>query len=368
MTHYWAIRTDKHNRDILLQELHEGRLRQGWGYEDSQNLAVINAEIKMGGDWWQRLTTAQQEAYPHFRMLGADPNDSVQIGDVILVPNLPAYGYFMLARVTGPYRYEPITLDASENYWGLERDYGHILPVELITPDGVNKFADIVDASIRSTLRTPMRMWNLDNYADLIERIIAAHSKGHDVLTATTGEGRLASAWESALAAASRELTDKLGAQLDAKFQAAEWEEPIKLVLQSLYPNSEVIWTAGPSENGADLVLKIPNHFDSGLLPWVVLIQIKNYQATIGPDVLKQLRTAYESYRVQGKILSLVVMTTAEKAASELQTGAENLAKELGISVEIILHKRMLQILSDGLLERIGTTRSNFLEPLIITD
>jgi hypothetical protein len=320
-----------------------------------------------GGDWWQRLTDGQQEVCPHFRMLGANPDDSVQIGDVILVPNLPDYGYFILVRVTGQYRYEPISLDPSQDYSGLGQDYGHILPVELITPNGVNKFAAVVDASIRSTLRTPMRMWNLDSYADPIERIIAAHSTGHDVLTATTGEGRLASAWESALAAASKELTDKLGAQLDSKFQAAEWEEPIKLVFQSLYPNSELVWTAGPSENGADLVLKIPDYFSGGL-PWIVLIQVKNYQDTIGPDVLRQLRTAYESYQLQGKILSLVVMTTAEKAADALQSGAADLAKELGIPVEIILRKRMLQILSDGLLERIGTTRADLLEPLMSID
>lgn len=367
MTRYSAIRTDKNNRDLLLKELREGRLRQGWGHEPNQDLAVIHAEMVKGGDWWKRLTDGQREVCPHFRMLGANPDDSVHIGDVILVPNLPDYGYFMLVRVTGPYRYEPIILDPSQDYCELGQDYGHILPVELITPEGVNKFADIVDARIRSTLRTPMRMWNLDDYADSIERIIAERSKGHDVLTATTGEGRLASAWESALAAASKELTDKLGAQLDSKFQAAEWEEPIKLVFQTLYPNSELVWTAGPSENGADLVLKIPDHFSGGL-PWIVLIQVKNYLGTIGPDVLIQLRKAYERYKVQGKILSLVVMTTAEKAAAALQSEAAALADELGIPVEVILRKRMLQILSDGLLERIGTTRADLLEPLMSID
>jgi hypothetical protein len=39
------------------------------------------------------------------------------------------------------------------NINGLGKDYGHVLPVRLITGHGVNKFSEIVDARIRSTLK-----------------------------------------------------------------------------------------------------------------------------------------------------------------------------------------------------------------------
>lgn len=356
MPGYWAIRSDRDNQALLLGELRAGRLRQGWGYYDNQDLHIMQAEAEQGGDWWARLTDDQRSAWGNLKMLGAGDN-SVQVGDVILVPNLPEYGYFMLVRVTGPYRYEPLQLADEHDVNDLGQDYGHILPVSVLTPQGINRYADDVDASIRTTLRTPMRMWNLGGYSEAIEQLVTATQAGADTATATTGEGRLATAWESALSAASETLNQQLGGQLDIRFQAAEWEEPIKLVLQSLYPKSEVIWTGGPYENGADLVLKIPDHFGGGL-PWIVLIQVKNYADEIGSAVLEQLRTAYNSYRDQGKILSLVAMTTAETASDALRNGADALEKELGVSVEIILRKRMLRLLSDGLMERLGVSSS----------
>jgi hypothetical protein len=260
MPGYWAIRSDKDNQALLLAELQAGRLRQGWGYYANQDLHILQGEAARDGNWWDKLTDDQKAAWGNFRMLGAS-DDSVRVGDVILVPNLPEYGYFMLVRVTGPYRYEPLPLAEEYDVNDLGQDYGHILPVEILTPEGINKHAADVDASIRSTLRTPMRMWNLGRYSEAIERLITATEEGADTTTPTTGEGRLATAWESALSVASETLNQQLGGQLDANFQAAEWEEPIKLVLQSLYPKSEIIWTAGRYENGADIVLKIPDHF-----------------------------------------------------------------------------------------------------------
>ncbi len=353
---YWAIRSDRNNQSLILAELREGRLRQGWGYDDNQDLNILQAKSLAKGDWWQQLTNDQKAAWGNIKMLGSR-DDSVQIGDVILVPNLPEYGFFMLVRVTGPYRYEPLQLTQEHDVNDLGQDYGHILPVTIITPNGINKYAVDVDAAIRSTLRTPMRMWNLGGYSEAIERLIAALEQGADTATPTTGEGRLATAWELALSAASEMLNQQLWGHLDSRFRAAEWEEPLKLVLQSLYPKSEVIWTAGRSEQGADLVLKIPDHFGGGL-PWIILIQVKNYEAEIGPAVIDQLVTAYESYRNQGKILSLVVMTTAETASDALRTRADSLQNELGLPVEIILRGRLLRLLSNGLMERLGVSFS----------
>jgi hypothetical protein len=62
---YWAIRTDKDNRTILLDEVQKGRLRQGWGYDSNQDLRIIQKEIELGGDWKERLSSTQKEAKRH---------------------------------------------------------------------------------------------------------------------------------------------------------------------------------------------------------------------------------------------------------------------------------------------------------------
>ncbi len=41
---YWGYRIDKENRRYFFKEILEGRLRQGWGYSESQNLKGKNVD------------------------------------------------------------------------------------------------------------------------------------------------------------------------------------------------------------------------------------------------------------------------------------------------------------------------------------
>jgi hypothetical protein len=158
----------------------------------------------------------------------------------------------------------------------------------------------------------------------------------------------LAKAWETALSHAVDALRERLGPELDSRFQAAEWEEPIKMVLQRLYPEADVRWVAGPREAGADVIVQIPNRF--GELPWLIVVQVKNYQGEIGPAVLMQLRSAHNRYSKEGKLLCLVVMTTAEKASADWRKTADELSTELDVPVELVLREKMMEILSEGLM------------------
>jgi hypothetical protein len=351
---YWAIRTDRENKPLLLGELRAGRLRQGWGYDTRQDLRLVQAEIARGGKWWERLTEEQNEVLPHLRMLSTS-GDSVQVGDWILLPNLREDGPFLIAEVAGGYYFEPLMPSEETDINGLRKHYSHVLPVRLITERAINRYADIVDARIRSTLKTPMRMWNLDGYRDEIERLVERYRAGEDFSVAVSGNARLQTAWETALFHAAEQLQAGLGGELDARFQAAEWEEPIVLVLRSLYPGADVRWVAGPQEYGADVIVQLPNHF--GGLPWLVIIQVKNYTGEIGLAVLDQLRTAHKRYTTEGKILSLVVMTTAEKTSADLLEGARALEKELTVHVGLILRKRMMEIMSKGLMARMSDAK-----------
>lgn len=331
---YWAERTDKDARSYLLSELQQGHLRQGWGESPDQNLLVIQAEIDKGGKWWERLSEEQKEALPQLRMLSS-AKDSVQMGDWILVPNLPEDGYFLIAEVVGDY------------YYDNKNAYEHVLPVRLLIDKGINKYSDSVHADIRATLRTRNRMWNIDRLGDVLEKLIAEYKTGIDLSTAKSGEARLATAWDAARTHAVGELKLRLKQELDARFQAAEWEEPIKTVLKNLYPGADILWTGGPREQGADIVVDIPNLF--GALPWRIIVQVKNYTGEIGKAVLDQLREAYHKYGKEGKILSLVAMTTAEKTSADFPDAKASLEKELSVPVEVVLQKDMMEMFAKGL-------------------
>jgi hypothetical protein len=248
----------------------------------------------------------------------------------------------------GAYQFDPLTLSKGQDAKEFGRDYGHILPVRLLTEKGINKYAAEVDARIRSTLKTPMRMWNVDYCGEALERLLEKYRAGTDVTTPKSGEARLAKAWETALSHAVSALRERLGPELDSRFQAAEWEEPIKMVLQRLYPEADVRSVAGPRESGADLIVHIPNRF--GELPWVIVVQVKNYQGEIRTDVLTQLRSAHNHYSKEGKLLCLVVMTTAEKASADWRKAADELSTELDVPVELVLREKMMEILSEGLM------------------
>jgi hypothetical protein len=87
-------------------------------------------------------------------------------------------------------------------------------------------------------------------------------------------------------------------------------------------------------------------------------VQVKNYTGDIGPAVLDQLRTAYDRYSQEGKLLSLIVMTTAEKTSSDFLAAASLLSGKLNVPVEIVLRKEMMKIISAGLITKLAESRT----------
>ncbi len=339
---YWAIRTDKDNRDLILSELRRGKFRQGWGYAKDQDLRSIQAAISEG----KSLSETQDKAWRNLRMLSTS-HDSMHLQDWIVVPNLPQQGKFIVAEIKDEYAYDPLKLSEEQNINGLDQDYGHVLPVRLLTEKGINKYNLNVDAGIRKTLKAQGRMWNLDKYGPQLASLVEMYANGEDLASAASGEARLQTAWEKAVSIATDALKKELEPALDSHFQAAEWEEPIKLMFERLYPGANVEWVAGSSEQGADVVVKLRNPFDDGS-PWLMVIQVKNYQNEIGTSVLGQLKQAHERYSRDGKVLCLAVITTAKTKAQDWTEKAGKLSKELGVPIELLLHEKTLEIITES--------------------
>jgi len=92
---YWAMRTSESQRSFIWAEVRRGRLRQGWGWEEEQDLQIVQRQLNAR----EQLTKAQREAWPARKMLGAS-QDGIEIGDLIVTQNLPREGHVSVCRVS----------------------------------------------------------------------------------------------------------------------------------------------------------------------------------------------------------------------------------------------------------------------------
>ena len=158
---YWVMRTDRENKPRLWAEVQQGRLRQGWGWADDQDLREVRRVALSGGTW----SDAQRAATRNRRMLSAEPN-SIKLGDLIVLPHLPDERRYSIVRVAGPYEYGPA------DGW---TDYRHILPVELLSGRvGIDVNDPRMSPQLRRSLRNQHRMWSIDPVGPDVESLLAA--------------------------------------------------------------------------------------------------------------------------------------------------------------------------------------------------
>lgn len=318
MPRYWVMRVDhREARDFLWSELQDGRLRQGWGYHEDQNLETI-ATLKAKG---KQLSDPQRDTWPgNRRMLGSEP-DSIAEGDLLLVPHLPHYGRWSLVRVAGPYRFAiPAKL----------KDYGHILPVELLSRRRpINPHEPAVSASLRRTVKTRLRLWNIDDLGPNVESIRRELDK----------EGPPPEPVEDRLDVLLRALEDTGWAKLDFHFQGTEFEKPCVRLLQALYGKGNVDHTGGKNENGADAIC---TYQDPLGVPHRVAVQIKMWtgEAT-WTRPLEQIEKAYESYE---GITSGVILSTSESVSKEFEDARLALARKLKIPIRVLVRRELLRL------------------------
>lgn len=315
MTQYAVIRTDKDSRDFIWAELEQGRLRQGWGWLPEQDLRRLHAKRTAG----EPLDDDERAAWRNKRML-ADVWNGLKVGDVVIAPNLPEQGRWVIARVSGPYQFEIA---------GDQHDFGHILPVEPVRSNNgniavVNPNDAVVDARLRGTMRTMSRMWGIDHLGEAVGEIIAAIEDGGDVSTGQTAEQRR----ETFLAAMRAEMTDVAWSRLAKAYRGAEFEHLIIPLLESVYGDGTVEHHGGAGEKGADLIVTTVGPLG---IRFKTAIQVKMYDGThYDSHPLDQLRWAREEHCVQAG----VVLTTATEVSPEFQEGLIKLGEELKIDIQ----------------------------------
>jgi hypothetical protein len=300
--HYWGYRIDINYIDFFWKELEAGRLRQGWGYDDSQNLKDFSADDDAG-------------AKRNFAIY-----EKVKKDDILIIPRLPEWDYVTIAKATEDfdkgYRFEI----SDEN-----GDYGHIFPAQFIKC--FSRTNEHVDADIRTTLRNPSRFWNIDYLEESINKLInCTETIESPALVEDKMDNYISEIFNNA------HLENLLFDKFNEKFEAAEWENVLVEGLKYLYPYYSIEHTGGASEaqHGTDILVKIPGI--SPELSYAIAIQVKDYDNIVGTYPLEQLSKAdYWNKDASLKLIDKILIVT--KAPNDKNVELMKAAEAMGITV-----------------------------------
>ena len=337
---YWAMRTcrdDEKIRQFLLDELHRGRLRQGWGWDESQDLRCIEKLWANG----ESLTDDQQEAGRHWRMGNGEGVGYMQVGDLIAALNVPNDGLFTICKITGNYEFE------NENEFG---DFGHARPVEVLTPLGVSNDHMLVHADLRRSFRCRLRMWNIEAHAACLNGILKSELGPDELTLGSTPEGRAESVVSDLITEPLNQMAKRLEIALPQSVRAEEWEPVLRSALEQLFPVS-VHHTGGRNERGADIEIVIPNPFEENR-DWIVPVQVKDYEGEVPVEVANQLKQAIDSRQEAYRVIAVVLLVSNAIASDELEARMAEMTKQYGVPFIFAGHSMFLRLLARGYLRK----------------
>ena len=311
MSKYWGFRTSGKDREIVLRELSEGRLRQGWGWLPEQDLGTLGPLVEDSG--LGSLSENQRATWRRCQRLWPGHWGRIEVDDYLVLPKLPEDGEFTLVRVTGNYKYEPIA-DGSTN------DLRHMLPVEIVKEriSNQNKF---VQAGIQRSFRCQGPVWSMNGHASAVERILS--NLDANLETADSDLVRLSSILQT--------LEGEMEKLLREEFRGNQLESPVLRLLESLFPApARVEKKAGPGERGADFIVTETDPFG---LDRLTVYQLKDWDGDASDfHALDQLETALEAWDAH----SAVLLTSRSIESQDFQEARIERSQRIGKPIEFI--------------------------------
>lgn len=316
---YWGYRICTEYIDFFAKELNLGRLHQGWGYHEGQDL---------------RNMTYDGGASRNLRML------EVKKGDYLLVPRLPEWDYVAIVEATEDWR-DGYKFEIDEDH----EDFGHIFPAKIICV--FNRHSEVVSGDIRSTLKNPGRFWNIKYLADDIETIVESKGNENTLKEYQSVENRLAGTIENCYKQIFNKQTfaNALFQDIQKQLQASEWEDALVCGLKELFPEPifTIERTGGNTEveHGTDVVIKFSNPLSQ--INYIIAIQIKDYKNMVWniQDIINQTNKASYWDKNEDKLIEkILIVTQAEKEQNiELVTSCKenNITLIMGEELKDIL-------------------------------
>lgn len=289
---YWGYRICTDHINYFQKELNLGRLHQGWGYHEGQDLHNMTYD---GG------------ASKNRRML------EVKKGDYLLVPRLPEWNSVSIVEATEDW-------DTGYLFQIDEQleDFGHIFPAKTLCV--FNRNSEVVSGNIRSTLKNPGRFWNINYLAEDIDKIVASRGDVDCLEKYQSEENRLYGAIESCYKSvfSRNSFADALSKEMRKQFQASEWENALVYGLKELFPEPlfSIERTGGITEkqHGSDVIIKFANPLSK--FNYIIAIQIKDYQGKVWntDEIVNQTNKAIYWEKGNDKLLEkILIITCSEK-------------------------------------------------------
>ena len=309
----WGFRIATDRIEYLATELEEGRLRQGWGWKEGQDLKNLTFD---GG------------ARRNLRML------EVRRGDLLLVPRLPEGERVAIVEATEDWDSGYKFCISTEH-----GDFGHIFPARLLRSFAPEN--EHVGGAIRTTLRNRARFWNVDRLHEDISGLL--HADGDLGAVKAPFDKALdtaASVFKNLFPEADFEA--KVFEELNRKLEGKDWEPVVEGVLRALYPTGTVEVVQGRSEtwHGTDVLVRLPDL--TGNLRYAIAIQVKDHVGQVTAAAVDQIGKADYWESEDCKVIEKVVVFTQA-------TGTDNphLKELAGKDVQIVFGEELRKILGE---------------------
>lgn len=305
MTQYWGFRIDVNGRgypDYYVNELERGILRQGWGYDASQDLRLLDRDVP-----------------PRDQRANVRMYNEVKRGDIILIPRIPEWELVTIAQATEDWDtgYD-FSIDADM------ADYGHKFPAEKITH--FHRHNPHVRGDVRSTLRCRSRFWNMTDYAESLKELV--DRQADELTTNQDWEDRFRGPVSAVMRSVNKSIGEGVHRALLERFEGSDWEYALVVGLKALFPHYGVERTggAGEQDHGTDILITMP-----GLLRTVqygIAVQVKDWRDVTDniDDAVAQINRAdegWKQYRPELRIVEKIVVVTGANISDDKLRAAE---------------------------------------------
>lgn len=311
----WFWNIDISNQSYFIEELQKGRLRQGWGFRDKLNLRKLQDKVSTNIS----LDSEEQEAWSRCRAM----LQSIQKGDLIAVKNIPSRDQFTLVRVRDKYDFQ---IDSSVG------DYGHLLPVEIVTT--YHKYSKLVPSPLINALNREQNPIRITYKHHQTIRDLAS-------IETTPDERERPEQFKEKIANWRISLFPHLRDGLKKNLSPTETE---RLILEMLRRDGmDVLWSAGPTERGADLLCDVQLGYG---LTSKIAIQVKMHwdkdDDTTGIDQLEQ---AFSAHGVQAALLVSMADELGENVKSRIEQAQKTYNIRAIYGEE--LYAKLLELIAD---------------------
>jgi hypothetical protein len=315
MKNYWCYRVDTSKINFITNELNEGRLRQGWGWDKAQDLRNFKLDEGAGRN------------RPMF--------NKVRKGDILLIPQIPNWGEVALVEATEDWN-KGYVFEINPNL----ADYGHIFPAKYLKKFSRNN--ENVTGNLRSTLKNPSRFWNINHYANDVEMLLNTQ------VTELSKKQDYKSRLESSIGNVFNDVfdktvfADKLYDKLTAQFTREEWEFALVFGLRKIFPFYQIERVGGKEEknHGTDILIRLPSI--SSNYSYAIAIQVKDYEGFVGNEVVSQINKADSYWESENlKLIDKIVIITKAKKDDNI------ILKEYDKNVKFIFATELKQLLAE---------------------